>query len=488
MGEPVTLTSVLKLQKKPSDTTCARHQGHTLSLNMPTPPQLPLVIFLAASLIPAAVHAEIAASDAPIASPDATPESKSEAPPKSDGKPAEIAKTEAPKKLSPEEEAAAEVRRKIDRMTLEKLRIDTELEIAALKTRKAREAENAERARIDSETALRNAKVAAENAAEDEARAESDRRITLSNTKAQFDQLDASNRTRELETESKLLKQALDNTIARSGSVVAKRKREMDAEKIVNVKQDYLKEPFVNGVLHISDRSINFPESPITDGAAKDIIDSINFLNSRDASAPIFLVINNSPGGGAMASYQIMKAIESSKAPVHVVVKGVIGGSAALLLGIAPHSHCFERTIILHTQSRGSTRGANLNSVRDSVRESEKWQERLYAPFCKKIGMSYDDFVKQQFTRNAKGEWQEFGEDAVKLKWVDSIVTRIVDKSADTLPADRAMSGMINGFRGQTPGLVERTDKDGKTYVELPPLAPGDSWMMTAPAGLYRTR
>jgi ATP-dependent Clp protease protease subunit len=183
-----------------------------------------------------------------------------------------------------------------------------------------------------------------------------------------------------------------------------------------------------------------------------------------------------------------MKAIESSKAPVHVIAKGVVAGSSALLLGIAPHSYCFERTIIQHSQSRGSARGENLNSVRDSLRESEKWQERLYAPFCKKIGTSYDEFVKQQFAHNAKGGWQEFGEDAVNIKWVDHVVTKLIDKSADTLPADRAAAAQINGAHAQTTGLVERTDKDGKAYVELPPLAPGDSWMMTAPAGHYRTR
>lgn len=452
---------------------------------MPTTHRLPLAAFLAASMIATTACAESTAAGTTAASPaaavSATP----------DTKPAEVAKAEAAKKLSPEEEAAAEIRRKIDRMTLEKLRIDTGLEIAALKIRKAREAENAERARIDAETALRNAKVSAENAEEDEARAESERRIALADAKARLDQLEASNRTRELETENKLRKQELDNTIARSAAFVAKRKREMEAEKIINVKQDYLKEPFVDGVLHISDRCINFPESPVTDGVAKDIIDSINFFNSCDASAPIFIVITNSPGGGAMASYQIMKAIESSKAPVHVIAKGVVAGSTALLLGIAPHSYCFERTLIQHSQSRASTRGDNLNSLRDTVRESEKWQERLYAPFTKKLGVSYDEFVKQQFAHNAKGSWQEFGEDAVKLKWVDHVAAGIIDKSADTLPADRAMAGMYNnsgGSRGQAAGLVERTDKDGKAYVELPSLAPGDSWMMSAPAGLYRAR
>lgn len=452
---------------------------------MTIPHRLPLAALLAASMIANTACAE---TPAPAETAPAAPVTAQAAPAKAEAKPAEVAKAEAPKKLSPEEEAAAEVRRKIDRMTLEKLRIDTEQEIAALKTRKARAAENAERARIDAETALRNAKVSAENAAEDEARAESERRIALSNTKAQLDQLEAANRTRELETASKLLKQELDNTIARSAAIVAKRKREMEAEKIANVKQDYLKEPFVDGVLHISDRCINFPETPVTDGVAKDIIDSINFLNSRDATAPIFIVINNSPGGGAMATYQIMKTIESSKAPVHVIAKGVVAGSSALLLGVAPHSYCFERTLVEHSQSRGSARGENLSSVRDSVRESEKWQERLYAPFTRKVGVSYDEFVKQQFTHSAKGAWVEFGEDAVKRKWVDHVVARIVDKSADTLPADRAAAALINGARPKTAGLVERTDKDGKAYVELPPLAPGDSWMMSAPSGLYRAR
>ena len=45
----------------------------------------------------------------------------------------------------------------------------------------------------------------------------------------------------------------------------------------------------------------------------------------------IFIVIDTSPRGSVMAGYRILKAMESSDAPVHVVVKSFAASMAAAI-------------------------------------------------------------------------------------------------------------------------------------------------------------
>lgn len=466
-------------------------------MSSPSPSRFPLVALMAASMIGSSACAQNAAAPAPAApikveaapapaeikaetaaKPETKPETPAAAKPEGD-KPA----AEAPKPLSPEEQAKADARKKIDAMTMEKMLIDAKLELASIETRKAREAETAELARIAAETALASAKLAAETAAEDEAKAANERAIALAGAKAMVEQAKLANEARITETETKLAKAELDLLVAKTGAAANKRKRESEAEKFVNIRQEYPAQPFQNGVLRISDRRIPF-DGPVTDALAQFVVSRINFYNKRDPKAPIFIVIENSPGGSVTSGYQILKAIESSSAPVHVVLKGSAASMAAVILTLAPNSYALERAVVLHHQASVTRAGGNVSDLKDLVRHTEDLYHRINEPVAKKMGKTIPEFVKMMYENNAKGDWTVLGAKAKELRWVDHLVTGIIDESYDSLAADPGPATMADLMRGL--GLTERTDAAGKVYYELPPLAPGDSWQITDPHGLYR--
>ena len=74
-------------------------------------------------------------------------------------------------------------------------------------------------------------------------------------------------------------------------------------------------------MLYISDRRIAF-NGAVTEQLADYVCTRIAFYNNQSSEFPIFIVVDNSPGGSVAAGYQIQKAMAASKAPVHVVVKG----------------------------------------------------------------------------------------------------------------------------------------------------------------------
>lgn len=260
----------------------------------------------------AALAAPLSAQQAPSpAAPTAEPPKPAEASPAQNA-PAQPAPAAAP--AESEEKRAA--RLKIDRIAMEKARLDIGLEIAALKARKERSADDAERAKLDAEAALRSAKLALEFADADEAKADAEREAAIVSLKSALAAFEPSVRARELETDLKIAKLELDNALGRLTAETARHKREKEAAAIIaRTPMDYPTRPLANGVLSISDRRIPL-NGPITDAVARRLIDRISFFNLRDPKAPIFVVIDNCPGGSLMSGYQVIQAINGSKAPV----------------------------------------------------------------------------------------------------------------------------------------------------------------------------
>lgn len=425
----------------------------------------------------------------------AGPETKSTVEAHTTAKPADDAKSgdtdktgaaSAPKveaKLSPEEQAAKEARRKIDRMTMEKLRMETEMQIADLKLRAARLSEEDERARIETEAALRSAKTALANAKEDIARADRDRALAIANAKAALARQQESAAAAELETASKLAKQEADNALLKLTAAAAKVRLENEAARFADTQPAKLENPVQDGVLHISDRRILI-NGIISDATAAGVITKLNFFSLADGKAPIFIVMETVPGGNAMAAYQIMKAVESCAAPVHVVAKGTIGGSAAAILAAAPNSYTLQNSRIVFQQPASPSRAATLESQRDGLRVAESWYSRLHAAVAAKEGKTTAQFAAEIYKHNSSGDWLEFGDKAVARKWVNTLVDRIVEDSVTTLPP--AVSPTIAPPPLRVTGEM-RTDAAGRTYIELPPLAFGDMWMTYDPDRIYRS-
>ncbi len=255
-------------------------------------------------------------------------------------------------------------------------------------------------------------------------------------------------------------------------------------ESFADSDPQYLKNPLrEDGVLVISDRRI--PLNGMIVGATADYVTSrIDFWNNRDRELPIFIVIDDCPGGSVMAGYRILKAMEASDAPVHVVVKSFAASMAACITTLAEESYAYPNAVILHHQISSQIAFARLNLTqqKEFFQESNRWWERLAAPVAKKMGITTDEFIEKMYARSTSGDWTEFADKAKELKWVNHIVEGIVESSITQNP-DAAKEAAP-----KKEALVEEIDADGKPFTYLPRLNPKDVYFLYHPDGYYRMR
>ena len=288
---------------------------------------------------------------------------------------------------------------------------------------------------------------------------------------------------RELDFQSRKLKMEAEladhKTVALKTDLDLRDKTEV-WRKQANRDPEYATEPFKDGVLTVSDRRVTL-DGPIISGVADYVTDRIHYFNNKDESLPIFIVINKSPGGSVMEGYRIVKAIQGSKAPVHVVVKSFAASMAAVITTLAPHSYAYPNAIILHHQLFAFAWG-NPTEMKDQMREIDEWYKRLAEPVAKKMGISLDAYTKEMYKHNSDGDWAEFADRAKELKWVDRIVSEVRE------------TGVVKQPEGAPPkppafmflGLREENDPQGQAFVKLPRLDPGDAYWIHNPDHYYR--
>ena len=258
----------------------------------------------------------------------------------------------------------------------------------------------------------------------------------------------------------------LENEI-RNFEVSKKREEYSDSEPI------YLADPLLkDGTLVISDRRINL-NGPIFSDLADHITERINYFNNKNDEYPIFIVINDSPGGSVMAGMRILKAMHGSEAPVYVVVKSFAASMAASITTLAERSFAFPNAIILHHQVLSMSYG-NLTETREHTRELEEWWRRLATPIAKKMGITREEFIDKMYEKTVTGDWTEFGDKAEKLKWVDTIVTNIQEtsllKNPDAKTATANPTAQVEGHSGSTPtaNVIPRLNPKDVLYMYNP--------------------
>lgn len=260
--------------------------------------------------------------------------------------------------------------------------------------------------------------------------------------------------------------------------------------------ENYPEEPFKDGELTISLRRIEL-NGPIYQGAADYVCQRLDYFNNQSAK-PIFLVIDNCPGGSAIEGMQIVQAIENSKAPVHVVVKRFAASMAAIITTLADHSYCYPDAIILHHQASGMLYG-NGRDIKDQVRQLQEISERLIGAVAEKIGITEEQFVDQMYENRASGDWDLFGDDAVAKKWVGQIATIIREEGIRKRPTgtrkppslrlilgEKEQKGSSGYLERYEVALPEETDEKGRRFVRLPRLNPVDAWLIYNPDDYYR--
>ena len=295
---------------------------------------------------------------------------------------------------------------------------------------------------------------------------EAERKLELSRLQAETDRLTAERRAAEqkLALEQLKVKQAVAKLEAENKLLEVKKK----ARQRVSQDITYKNKPFEKGVLDITDRRIPL-NGPITMSTADAITQKLHFFNNQSAEHPIFIVIDYSPGGSVMAGYRILKAMEASDAPVHVVVKSFAASMAAVITTRAPHSYAYPNAVILHHQI-SSGNGGNLTQQAERVKEAMEWSKRLLGPVHKKMGISHDAMIKKMYENDSDGDWKAFADEALQLKWVDHIVNDVREVGVSSIDDDI----MKRGPRA-----------DAAETRKLPRLLPSDHWFLYDPDGYY---
>jgi ATP-dependent Clp protease, protease subunit len=346
----------------------------------------------------------------------------------------------------------SEAERQMDAMRAEKKRL--ELEVALDRTRQQRELAKLESKRkaIVTRLALDDAK----------------RKLALSELEAETAKLTAERRSAEQKLAIEQLK--FKREIATLDSEHKLQEAKTKARRRVSEAVVYRAKPFRDGVLSITDRRIPL-NGPITMATADTITQKLHFFNNQSDEHPVFLVIDYSPGGSVMAGYRILKAMEASEAPVHVVVKSFAASMAAVITTRAEHSYAYPNAMILHHQI-SSGNGGNLTQQQERLKEAAEWSRRLLGPVHGKMGISHDQLVARMYREDSDGDWKVFADEALKLKWVDHIVNDVRETGVRAID-DKIMT------RGP------RAEHEA-TSAKLPRLLPSDHWFLYDPDGYYR--
>lgn len=243
----------------------------------------------------------------------------------------------------------------------------------------------------------------------------------------------------------------------------------------------YPPNPLDDKTLTISDRRIQLNDA-IIKGSADYVCERIHFFNNKSKTDPIFIVIDRCPGGSIMEGARIVQAIKTSPAPVHVVVKSFAASMAAIILAQADHSYAFPNAFVLHHQPSSAPIYGNITQQSERTELMKKWASRLHAPVAEKMGIDLDAFYEQMYANNSDGDWIEFADKAIDLKWVDHIVEAIreegiIQKPSSQMPMQR--------FRITIENQQHSASSDRMHQVLLPKPEPFDYYFLYDPEQRY---
>ena len=360
--------------------------------------------------------------------------------------------------------------------------IRARLDLASARRRLASLGQALELRKLEAEALLRAARADAAAAPIDAEKAKLKFEADLAAARAAVASADKDRARAELEVEARLASAEVSVESAKVASVVQiARLQQKSADIAASAKVSYPKDPLIDGVLHISDRRIPF-NGRVDDKLADFVCSRINFYNALDSEAPIFIVIDRSPGGSVMSGYMMLQAMETSKAPVFVVVKGYAASMAAIIATLAKRSFVYPNTIVLHHQA-STTASGNVTQLKEQLKWSKVWTERIFVKVAARIGTTVDDFVAQMYKGTSTGDWKVLGEEAGRRKWVTDVVERMNEDAifaASVLPPPQV--------EPNPDGFNAGKSQDGRVRQELPPLGPCDAWWMYDPTLDFVTR
>lgn len=299
---------------------------------------------------------------------------------------------------------------------------------------------------------------------------------------AEKDEIDLA--TKRMEFEEKKIRH--ENEMLRANAEKLRIELEMRAKKEDWKKQSnsepvYLAEPFnpKTGTLTVSDRRIPF--NVVVSASNSDfVVKRIAYFNNI-STAPIFIMIDTNLGGSVAAGYGVIKAMESSKAPVYVVVKSFAASMAAIITTMADRSFIYQNATILHHQMSSRMHRSNTTQIKEYLSHIKEYERRIFTPVAKKMGLTLDALRKKMYEHNSDGDWEEYGDNAVKLHWATNVVNKIHETGIVKEPEEpRFFSFSL------LQASEEKVDANGSKYVSLPRLAPFDFYHIYNPDNYFR--
>jgi len=344
--------------------------------------------------------------------------------------------------------------------------VRTRLDLAESQRRQAKQASDLEIKKLEVENRIRQLKNEAAGAMDDAEKSQLNLKTSIANVKATLASGEKDARRAEFEVDVKLASAQAAVEYARLEKVGEIARLQKKVIETTSGKIEYPLEPLAEGVLRISDRRIPF-NGIVDETLAKFVCDRIAFYNALDKKAPIFIVIERSPGGSVMSGYQILQAMESSQAPVYVVVKGYAASMAAIITTMAKQSYVYPQTVVLHHQASTSLSG-NQTQLEQQLKWSKIWCDRIFVKVANKMGITVDEFVSKMYAAVSTGDWKVLGTEAVKLKWVTHVVDRMTEEGVNnTAPIPPLGAIKPDGLNGTT---------------ALNPLTPFDIWWIYDPS------
>lgn len=344
--------------------------------------------------------------------------------------------------------------------------IRARLDLAESQRRQAKLSSDLEIKKLEVENRIRQLKAEAAGALEDAEKSQLNLKNAIANVQATLASVEKDAKRAEFEADVKLASAQAAVEYARLEKVGEITRLQKKVDETNSGKIEYPQEPFADGVLRISDRRIPF-NGIVDETLAKFVCDRIAFYNALDKKAPIFIVIDRSPGGSVMSGYQILQAMESSQAPVYVVVRGYAASMAAIITTMAKRSYVYPQTVVLHHQASTSLSG-NQTQLQQQLKWSKIWCERIFEKVANKMGITVDEFVAKMYAAVSTGDWKVLGTEAAKLKWVTHVVDRIAEEGVNNTPTVPALAELKpDGLNGTT---------------ALNPLTPFDIWWIYDPS------
>ncbi len=396
-----------------------------------------------------------------------------------------------PAPAAPDDPKTAELKKETAKLAAERDRLVTENAIAKERLAAELAARRAELERVALRTEEEKVRLAAEFEA---ARQKADRELTtlrMENERLLLESTISKSKSDMRLSDLRLQEAEARASITRLSTIIEQKDKELAAAQYAETSPVYPENPHQGQTLIVSDRRISL-NGPIMTATAQEVSERIAYFNNKNSKLPIFIVIDTSPGGSVMAGYKILKSMQGSEAPVYVVVKSFAASMAACIATLADKSFAYPNAVILHHQISSGSFG-NLTQQKESIQEIEEWWQRLAGPIAAKMGISTEDFIKKMYSKVSTGDWSEFADKAMGLKWVDHIVDEIREtaqvKHPDLTPKPAPAITLLP-LRGEgaaaIPYLTEGLDEKGRPCMFLPRPNPKDVYYLFNPDGYYR--